>query len=41
MRQKDQTLCNGFATEMYQACTKGEVGKVDRIINPGATKGTC
>ena len=32
MRQKDQTLCNGFATEMYQACTKGEIGKVDRIL---------
>jgi hypothetical protein len=32
MRQKDQTLCNGFAMEMYQACTKGEIGKVDRIL---------
>ena len=32
MRQKDQTLCNGFATEMYQACTKGEIDKVDRIL---------
>jgi len=32
MRQKDQTLCNGFATEMYQACTKDEIGKVDRIL---------
>jgi len=32
MRQKDQTLCNSFATEMYQACTKGEIGKVDRIL---------
>jgi len=32
MRQKDQTLCNGFATEMYPACTKGEIGKVDRIL---------
>jgi hypothetical protein len=29
MRQKDQTMCNGFATEMYQACTKGEIDKVD------------
>jgi len=31
-RALNQTLCNGFATEMYQARTKGEIGKVDRIL---------
>ena len=31
-RALNQTLCNGFAMEMYQACTKGEIDKVDRIL---------
>jgi hypothetical protein len=28
IRALNQTMCNGFAMEMYQACTKGEIDKV-------------
>jgi len=40
-RALNQTLDNGLATEVYQACTKGEIDKVDRILTQAQQKATA
>jgi len=39
-RALNQTLDNGLAMEVYQACTKGEIDKVDRILIQAQQKTT-
>jgi len=40
-RALNQTLDNGLAMEVYQACTKGEIDKVDRILTQAQQKATA
>jgi len=39
-RALNQTLDNGLAMEVYQACTRGEIDKVDRILIQAQQKAT-
>lgn len=39
-RAVNQTLDNGLAREVYQACTSGEIDKVDRILTQAQQKAT-
>jgi hypothetical protein len=39
-RALNQSLDNGLALEVYQACTKGEIDKIDRILTQAQQKAT-
>jgi hypothetical protein len=40
-RALNQTLDNGLGTEVYQACTEGEIDKVDRLLTQAQQKATA
>ena len=40
-RALHQSLDNGLALEVYQACTRGEIDRVDRILAQVQQKSNC